>query len=186
MPCHETVSLIMHVGVGARYEHESENGLAHFFEHMSFKGNQTCGPRLIAEKIESRGGDMNAVTGYETTRYMVTLDGSHLSSGCEVLGDLLNRASFPEDELEKERHVILQEISESHDIPEEVVFDLAQALAFPRQALGRPILGTRDVVKQLSSANMRSWQERFYSPQGHCGGSVWQCRARSLARLGCA
>lgn len=145
----QSVSLGLWVGVGARHEAEAENGVSHFLEHMAFKGTPTRSAFRIAAEIEDIGGHLNAYTSRETTVYHATVLKQHVSVALDVLADILRNSIFDEAELERERNVILQEIRQAADTPEDVIFDRFQETAFPGQPLGRPILGTSEVVSGL-------------------------------------
>ena len=127
------------VGVGARNESEDINGVAHFLEHMAFKGTTTRNAKSIAEEIEKVGGFVNACTSRETTAYHIKVLKEDISLAVEILADIL----------ERERGVILQEIGRSYDTPDDVIFDYFQHQAFPAQPMGRPILGTIDLIKNM-------------------------------------
>ena len=162
MPHVETVSLGIWVGVGARSELRAEHGVSHFLEHMAFKGTGRRSARRIAEEIEEIGGELNAATSLENTAYYArTLKGDE-GVALEILADILQNSRFAPDELERERHVILQEIAATRDSPEEMAYDLFLEAAFPGQAVGRPILGTTASVKRFSSSDLKSFLKRHY------------------------
>lgn len=165
MPQVETVSLGLWVGVGARHEEEHEHGLSHLLEHMAFKGTATRSARQIAEEIEEVGGDLNASTGLDSTAYYARVLKGDDNVALTLLADILLNSSFSEDELEKEREVILQEIAGAKDDPEDIAYEMLQETAFPRQALGRPILGTPKSVRAISAADLRGFLARQYAPQ---------------------
>ncbi len=162
MPQLETVSLGIWVGSGARSEDAAENGLSHFLEHMAFKGTETRSARQIVEEIERAGGDLNAVTSLETTAYYVRVLKEDLALAIEILADILLNATFAPEELERERAVILQEIAAAADVPDDVVFDKAQATAFPDQPVGRPILGSAETVRRLTREHLIDHRRRHY------------------------
>ena len=145
----QSVSLGLWVAVGARHEAEAENGVSHFLEHMAFKGTPTRSAFRIAAEIEDIGGHLNAFTSRETTVYHATVLKQHVSVALDILADILCNSTFDEAELDRERNVILQEIRQAADTPDDVIFDRFQTAAFPAQALGRPVLGTADVVSSL-------------------------------------
>ena len=130
MPHLETVALGIWVKAGSRDELPEENGIAHFLEHMAFKGTKRRSAQAIAEEIESAGGEINASTGMETTTYYARVLKNDWPQALDILADILTESVFDADELERERHVILQEIAAAGDTPDDLVFDLAQSAAF--------------------------------------------------------
>jgi predicted Zn-dependent peptidase len=160
----ETVSLGVWVAAGARHESEREHGLSHLLEHMAFKGTSSRSAQMFAEEIEEVGGELNAATGLDTTAYYARVLKDDEGVALELLADILLNSSFAEDELEREREVILQEIAGTQDSPEELAMDLLQETAFPGQSLGRPILGTPDSVTGLQAADIRAFLARHYKP----------------------
>src|SRR3954453_21346245 len=162
MPHLETVALGIWVKAGARDEEPSENGIAHFLEHMAFKGTSRPSAQRIAEEIESAGGEINASTGMETTTYYARVLKDDWLLALDILSDILTDSLYEEDELERERHVILQEIAAANDAPDDLVFDLAQNAAFGAHPLGRPILGTQALIAGVSRSEMMAWRQRNY------------------------
>src|SRR6476659_11486833 len=151
----ETVSLGLWVGAGSRSEETSEHGVAHFLEHMAFKGTARRSARDIAEEIEAVGGELNAATGVDSTAYYARVLRKDLALALDILSDIILAPRFERTELARERDVILQEIASAQDLPEDMVFDLVQSTAFPDQPAGRPILGTTKSVEQFKSAHLR-------------------------------
>ncbi|MFL5260130.1 MAG: M16 family metallopeptidase [Hyphomicrobiales bacterium] len=162
MPHLETVALGIWVKAGARDEEPSENGIAHFLEHMAFKGTSRRSAQRIAEEIESAGGEINASTGMETTTYYARVLKDDWLLALDILSDILTDSLYEEAELERERHVILQEIAAANDAPDDLVFDLAQNAAFGSHPLGRPILGTQALIAGVSRSEMIAWRQRNY------------------------
>lgn len=160
----ETVSLGVWVAAGARHEADHEHGLSHLLEHMAFKGTKTRSARKIAEEIEEVGGELNAATGLDTTAYYARVLKGDEGVALELLSDILLNSEFNADDLEKEREVILQEIASVQDDPEDFAGDLLQEVAFPNQALGRPILGTPESVGRLQSRDLASFFATRYHP----------------------
>ncbi len=163
MPHLETVSLGAWVGVGARHDPAPENGIAHFLEHMAFKGTTRRSARDIAEEIESVGGDLNAATSLETTAYYARVLKGDENTALEILADILQNSRFDDEELGREKDVILQEIAASRDCPDDVVYDLAQEAAYPGQPLGRTILGTPETVTAITSQGLRAYLNTRYT-----------------------
>jgi predicted Zn-dependent peptidase len=164
MPHLRTSSLGLWVGVGARHERPEQHGLSHLLEHMAFKGTATRSTRDIAEEIEAVGGELNAATGLETTAYFARVLEGDEPVALRLIADILQNSAFAEDELEKEREVILQEIAGTLDSPDDIVFDLVQDAAYPAQAAGRTILGTPESVKSISSSDLKGFLAAHYRP----------------------
>jgi predicted Zn-dependent peptidase len=157
MPHVETVSLGVWVGAGARHEQEAENGISHLLEHMAFKGTEQRSAKDIAEQIEAVGGELNAATSLETTVYYARVLEPDTGLALDILADILQIPRYAQDELEREREVILQEIAATRDSPDEIAYELLQEAAFPGQSIGRPILGTTESVTRFSSADLRGF-----------------------------
>jgi len=164
MPHLESAALGVWVKSGARDEMQNEHGIAHLLEHMAFKGTSRRSARQIAEEIEDVGGDLNAATSVETTSYYARVLKDDVPLALDILTDILVDSRFDEVELEREQHVILQEIGAAEDTPDDIVFDHFQATAFRDQIVGRPILGTRDTVKSFRPEDLRSYLARHYGP----------------------
>ena len=158
---HSTVVGIW-IGVGARDEPAEQNGCAHFLEHMMFKGTTTRDARKIAEEIEAVGGYLNAATGRETTTYYCQVLPEDMELAVDILVDMVVNSLFDETELEREKQVVLQEIAQIEDSPEDQLFDLIQHQAWPNQGLGRPILGLAASVSTLSADDLRQFVKTNY------------------------
>ena len=165
-PHMKTAAIGVFVAAGSRYERASEHGLSHFIEHMAFKGTRRRSAREIAEAIENVGGDLNAETGVERTSYFARVMGGDVALALDVIGDLLTESAFDPHELEREKNVILQEIGSVEDTPDDLVFDLLTATAWPDQPIGRPILGTRERVEGFDRAAIDDYLTRRYSAGG--------------------
>jgi predicted Zn-dependent peptidase len=163
-----TVSLGIWIGAGARDELPHEHGLAHLLEHMAFKGTARRSALQIAEEIESVGGDLNAATSVEYTCYTARVLGTDLPLAVDILADILTQPSLTEEELAREKGVILQEIGAVQDTPDDLVYDRFLQAAFPEQPLGRPILGTAETVKSFTPEAIRAYLGRHY----HAGNMV--------------
>ncbi|MGE3918436.1 MAG: M16 family metallopeptidase, partial [Hyphomicrobiaceae bacterium] len=157
MPHLGTVALGMWVASGARHEGEMEHGISHLLEHMAFKGTSRRTARDIAEEIEQVGGDLNAATSLDTTCYYARVLKDDVDVALDILADIIQNPLYSEEELEREREVILQEIASTRDSPDDTVYDLFQDAAFPGQPLGRPILGTPESVSSFTAANLRAF-----------------------------
>lgn len=145
----ESVSLGAWFSVGTRNEEAHVNGVAHFLEHMAFKGTKRRGATEIAEAIEAVGGHLNAYTSREQTAYYAKVLKEDTGLVVEILADILQNSTFDDVELARERAVILQEIGQASDTPDDAVFDRFQEAAYPDQALGWPVLGRADVVTEM-------------------------------------
>ena len=163
LPHLETVSLGIWVRAGARDEAEAQNGIAHFLEHMAFKGTSKRSAIQIAQEIENVGGDINASTSMETTGYYARVLKEDWRLGLDILSDILTDPVFDREEVERERDVILQEIAAANDTPDDLVFDLAQAAAYPGHALGRPILGPSGQVASYDAEAMMTYRLANYA-----------------------
>ena len=152
------------VGVGGRHERSEQNGIAHFLEHMAFKGTTTRSAVQIAEAIEDVGGYINAYTSREATAYYVRVLENDVALGLDVVSDILLNPVFDPREIEVERGVILQEIGQSLDTPDDVIFDWLQDQAYPDQPLGRTILGLEARVKGFSREDLSAFVAEHYVP----------------------
>ena len=163
MPGLRTASVGVWVGAGARVEPAEINGVAHFLEHMAFKGTKRRSARHIAEEIEAVGGLLNAYTSRENTAYYAKVMADDLPLALDIIADILQNSTFDPQELERERGVILQEIGECHDTPDDVIYDRFQEVAYPGQAMGRPVLGTVDTVRSMSRDAIRGFMTKRYA-----------------------
>ena len=159
----ESVSLGMWVHVGTRHERPEINGIAHMLEHMAFKGTKRRSALAIAEEIEDVGGHLNAYTSREFTAYHATVLKGDEALAVDILADILQHSVFDQDELERERAVILQEIGQTNDTPDDVVFDHFQEIAFPDQPVGRSVLGTVDIVSAMPREALQGYMDEHYS-----------------------
>ena len=159
----ETVSLGAYVATGTRNETAAENGASHFLEHMAFKGTARRTAPQIAEEVENVGGHINAYTAREQTAYYVKLLKEDLDLGADIIGDILTHSSLPADELERERGVILQEIGQANDTPDDIIFDRFQEVAYPDQPMGRPVLGTEEGIRTMPGDLLGQYMRRHYA-----------------------
>ena len=162
MPHLESASLGVWVGAGSRYEQPDEHGISHMLEHMAFKGTKRRSARQIAEEIEAVGGDLNAATSTESTAYFARVLKADVPLALDVLSDILTESTFDDEELRREQNVIVQEIGAAEDAPDDLVFERLHETAFPKQPLGRSILGTRETVRSFSPAGIRAYLDRNY------------------------
>jgi predicted Zn-dependent peptidase len=162
MPHVATVSLGLWIDAGTRHEALEDHGIAHFLEHMAFKDTGSRTARQMAEAIENVGGEINAATGMETTGYYARVLAADTGLAVRMIAEMLLDPKFSDADMERERGVILQEIAADADQPEDKVYDLMQAAAYPDQALGRSILGTAESVGAISAAALRRYLARTY------------------------
>ncbi len=165
MPWLETVSLGIWVDAGARHEAEAENGIAHFLEHMAFKGTSRRSARDIAEAFDAIGGNSNAYTAMEQTAYHAKVLKEDVGTAVDILSDILVDSQFPQDELERERLVVLQEIAMQQDTPDDLVYDYFCATAYPGQPMGRSILGPPERVSRFERADLHHYIARHYGAE---------------------
>jgi len=158
----ESAAIGVWIGAGSRSERDDEHGLSHLLEHMAFKGTKTRSAADIAEEIESVGGEVNAATSVETTSYYARVLKADVPLALDILSDILRNSVFDPEELEREQHVILQEIGAALDAPEDRVYDIFAEAAFPAQPIGLNILGTAETVKAVASPMLGAYLDRHY------------------------
>ncbi|MBN1380715.1 MAG: insulinase family protein [Deltaproteobacteria bacterium] len=157
-----SITIGVWVHCGSRYEDSKTNGLAHFIEHMLFKGTPKRSAFDIASAIDSVGGVMNAFTGKELTAFYITIPDYHLPLAIDLLADIFKNSLFEEAEIGKEKSVILQEIKMVEDTPDEYIHDFFEALFWKEHSLGLPVLGTKDLIKTFEKeALVRFFQSRY-------------------------
>ncbi|WP_417841935.1 M16 family metallopeptidase [Terasakiella sp.] len=159
----QSVSLGAWIEIGARHEKPELNGISHMLEHMAFKGTTTRNALQLAEEIENVGGHINAYTSRENTAYYAKVLKEDVGLAVDVISDILQNSVIDGEELERERSVILQEIYQANDTPDDIVFDHFQLTAYPDQAMGRPVLGEADIVKSLSRDTVLSYMQDNYA-----------------------
>ena len=164
MPGLESAAIGIWVTAGGRHERPEQNGIAHFLEHMAFKGTETRSALQIAEAIEDVGGYINAYTSREVTAYYARVLRNDTGLALDVIADILRNPVFDPKEIEVERHVILQEIGQALDTPDDVIFDWLQERAYPDQALGRTILGETERVSEFAEGDLRTFVTEHYGP----------------------
>ncbi|MFT6911718.1 MAG: putative Zn-dependent peptidase [Paracoccaceae bacterium] len=164
MPGLESASIGVWVNVGGRHELLAQNGIAHFLEHMAFKGTKRRSALQIAEEIEDVGGYINAYTSREMTAYYARVLAADVPLALDVIADIVLNPVFDLAEIEVERGVILQEIGQALDTPDDVIFDWLQEAAYPGQALGRTILGPSERVGAFSRDDLRQFVGQHYGP----------------------
>jgi len=160
----ESAAIGLWVDAGGRHERPEQNGIAHFLEHMAFKGTERRSALQIAEEIEDVGGYINAYTTRETTAYYARVLGQDVPLALDVIADIVLAPAFAESEIEVERGVILQEIGQALDTPDDIIFDWLQEAAYPGQALGRTILGPAERVRAFGRADLAGFVAEHYGP----------------------
>ncbi|HWZ18750.1 MAG TPA: pitrilysin family protein [Ktedonobacteraceae bacterium] len=165
MPGMRSASISFFFTVGSRYESNTDAGISHFIEHMLFKGSEKYpNARLISEAIEGVGGVFNASTGKELTHYSARVPGEHASVVLDVLADMVHHSLFDPVEIEKERSVIIEELSSTHDDPQEWVGLLIDEAMWPKLPLGRDDAGYIETVSNMQRQQMLDYLDEFYRP----------------------
>lgn len=160
----ETAAIGVWVDAGTRDEPIEINGIAHLLEHMAFKGTRRRSARDIAEEIEAVGGHVNAYTSRETTAYYLRVMKENVALAVDILADILQESTFEETELARERAVVLQEIGQAFDTPDDIIFDHFQETAYPDQSMGWPVLGRADVVEKMPRTALIDYMAGNYAP----------------------
>jgi predicted Zn-dependent peptidase len=158
-----SVSIGVWIKTGSRFEKMKTNGIAHFLEHMVFKGTKRRSALKIAQSLEVLGGSLNAFTGKEVTCYYAQSLDIHLKHAIDILSDMLCNSIFSEKEIAKEKMVIREEIKAVKDTPEDYIFDIFQEKLFPNCTLGNPILGTEESISEINKDELISHWQKFYS-----------------------
>ncbi len=164
MPSLQSAAIGIWVNAGARHERAAQNGIAHFLEHMAFKGTRTRSALAIAEAIEDVGGYINAYTSREVTAYYARVLKDDVPLALDVVADILRNPVFDPREIEVERGVILQEIGQALDTPDDIIFDWLQEKAYPDHPLGRTILGPEERVGAFSREDLMGFVDEHYGP----------------------
>jgi predicted Zn-dependent peptidase len=160
----ETAAFGIWAGIGTRHEDLNDNGAAHMVEHMLFKGTKTRNAMDISSEIEAVGGNMNAYTGREITGYYCHLLKDDLGLAVDVLSDMILNSTMPEDEIERERGVILQELKMYQDAPDDLVMDYFSEASYPNQSLGSNGLGTPDTISNIHRDVLMGYVSDKYTP----------------------
>ena len=165
LPYLRSVSIGAWMHVGSMMEEPQESGLSHFLEHMVFKGTEKRTARQIAEEMDAVGGQLNAFTGRDCTCFYAKVIDENLELAVDILSDLVIHATMDPTELEKERGVILEEISMDEDSPEDLVHDLLQSAQFGDQTPGQPILGPADQIAAYTREDLLNFRKKHYAPK---------------------
>ncbi len=159
-----SVSVGVWVRVGSSSESPNLNGVSHFIEHLAFKGTRTRNPQQIATVIEGLGGDLNAFTEREVTCFHATVLNEHVDIALDILSDLVVNPTFPKQELERERKVLLQELSMVEESPEDAIYDSLFRQIWKGESLGQPIIGSRKTIQSLTRGMVEHFFEDHYQP----------------------
>jgi predicted Zn-dependent peptidase len=162
MPGVETAAVGLFAEAGSRHEPAPLNGIAHLYEHMVFKGAGTRSAREISEAIEDVGGDLNACTDRDGTSFTATVLAEHLPLAVELISDMILKPRFDPEDLEREKDVVLQELGEARDTPNDIIFDDLWTAAFADQPLGRPVLGDEESIEAIALADLQNWRLTRY------------------------
>ena len=165
IPHFRSVSVGLWIGTGSQYEYANEGGISHFIEHMVFKGTGKRTARQIAEEMDAVGGQLNAFTSKECTCFYAKTVDEHLDLATDVVCDLAVNPTFDAKELEKEKGVVLEEISMAEDTPEDVVHELLMLARFGDQPIARPILGTEKAIRAYDRDDLVKYWQSLYRPQ---------------------
>ena len=164
-PQTETVTLGIWVKTGSACEREEINGISHFLEHMVFKGTEKRTSLQISEEFEDVGGQSNAYTSREFTAFYAKMLKGDVELAIDILADIVLNSNFPAEELEKEREVVVQEIKQTIDTPDDIVFDYLQEQAFQNQAVGRSILGPAEKVRSYTADTLNNYRQSNYAAE---------------------
>jgi len=179
----ETATLGVWVDVGSRHESPAINGVSHFLEHMAFKGTQRRTARQIAEEIENVGGYLNAYTSRESTAYHARILKGDVPLAMDLIADILLNSTFDTEEFAREQSVILQEIGQTEDTPDDIIFDYFQALCYPDHPLGQPILGTEAIVRSLTPEIVKGYMTSRYGAKQMVLSAAGNVNHNSIVKL---
>jgi predicted Zn-dependent peptidase len=165
IPTVRSVAIGVWIGTGSRNENPQTNGISHFLEHMFFKGTTTRSAKDIAESFDSIGGQVNAFTSKEYTCYYAKVLDTHAQFALDVLADMFFNSTFVEEELNKERNVVLEEIKMYDDTPDDIVHDLLSRAIYGDHPLGYPILGTEQTLNTFNGDTLKDYIHNHYTPE---------------------
>ena len=174
------------VDSGTRDELDGERGMAHFTEHLSFKGTKTRTSRQIISRMESVGGELNAFTGKEETVYYCVCQSQYMGRALDLLADVVMQSTYPQTEMDKEVEVVVDEIESYNDSPSELIYDDFEALLFKGHPLGRNILGDAERLREYRTKDVRAYVSRMYTPDRmviFCSGPVVESDAAIMRML---
>ncbi|GAQ16145.1 protease 3 precursor [Oceanobacillus picturae] len=165
VPAVRSVTIGIWVLTGSRNETEKNNGISHFLEHMFFKGTKTRSAQDIAEAFDSIGGQVNAFTSKEYTCYYAKVIDTHKDFALEILADMFFNSAFDEEEMEREKKVVYEEIKMYEDTPDDIVHDLLATASYGTHPLGYPILGTEEHLRSFKPQSLRDYMREAYNPE---------------------
>lgn len=183
IPHVRSVSIGVWANVGSRDEPSTQNGISHFLEHMVFKGTRNRSIREIAQSLESLGGYLNAFTTKEQTCFYARVLDSHVPEAMDVLADLILNATFKKEELEKEKLVVIEELKNAEDDPEDIIHDYFEKSLFPEHSLGFPIIGTEDNVRRFRRRDLQDHIAMHYRPDRMVVAAAGNVNHERLVRL---
>ncbi len=159
----ETVAVGVWVAAGTRHETADVNGISHLLEHMAFKGTARRSAQAIAEEMDNVGGQLNAYTSRDHTAYFAKVLKENLPLAMDILSDILLNSTMDPEELAREQHVVVQEIYQADDTPDDIIFDHFQSTAFPNQPMGWPVLGKEPIVRSITSDRLKAYMAGNYA-----------------------
>lgn len=165
MPHMRSVALGVWVDAGSGDELDEEAGIAHFIEHMLFKGTNDRTARMIAEEFDRLGGDLNAFTSKELTCFYTTVLNEHAEKALTIMEDMIFHSKFDEEEMEKEKSVVLEEIATVEDTPDDDVHEQLWATMYPQDSIGKPILGNEHTIASFTKRSIQQFMDRLYRPE---------------------
>src|SRR5690242_8495679 len=160
-----SVSIGVWLTRGSRHESADRSGIAHFVEHMLFKGTDTRSAEDIAQAIDSIGGQLDAFTAKEYASYYIKVLDEHLPLALDILSDIVLNPAFTAEDVEREKKVVLEEIKMVEDTPDDLVHEIFTQGFWEDHPLGRPILGTKETVESFTSESLRSYFRNAYTPR---------------------
>lgn len=164
IPHFRSVAVGIFVRVGSRDEEPQENGITHFIEHMLFKGTPARSAKDIAREFDRIGGDINAYTSKEYTCYYAKVVDDHANRAVDILADMFFNSTMEPVEIERERQVVLEEISMTEDMPDDDVHEQLWRVMYPKHSIGAPILGVEQTLQTFDADKIRDFMDRFYIP----------------------
>jgi predicted Zn-dependent peptidase len=157
-----SVTLGIWVRVGSRYETFEKNGISHFLEHMFFKSTKRRTARDIAVEIDTLGGDLNAFTSRENTVFYVKVLDEQIERGIDLLTDIYIHSTFPEEDIEKEKRIIKEEVKMVEDTPDDYIYDLFYQTVWGKEGIGQPVLGRRETIKSFTREDLTGHIKKYY------------------------
>src|ERR1043165_3408050 len=183
MPHVRSISIGVWLTRGSRHENAERGGIAHFVEHMLFKGTGTRSAEDIAQEIDSIGGQLDAFTAKEYASYYIKVLDEHLPLAIDILADIVRNPAFKAEDIEREKRVVVEEIKMVEDTPDDLVHELFTQGFWENHPLGRPILGTRETVESFDAELLRSYFTNAYTPKNlivSAVGNLEHARVREL------